>query len=132
MKVVQLTPSRVLEPSTLDFFGYEIGPYVGCEHRCLYCYTQNEPEIDWDHEVGVLPEIGPKLAKELDEIEPQVIFIGRDTDPYQPIEAEYRHTRTALEEMLKRGFSASILTKSDLVIRDLELLKKVELMEEHI
>ena len=122
MRIVNTKQERIIRPSTLEYFDYELGPYVGCEHRCVYCYTQNEPELDWDREVGVFPDFRERLIKELDALGPQVIYFGLDTDPYQPIEAEYRHTRQALEELGKRGFSASILTKSDIFTRDFDLL----------
>jgi DNA repair photolyase len=64
-----------------------------------------------------------QLHEELDTIAPQKIYLGYSTDPYQPCEAEYRQTRKVLELFLEKGFSAGILTKSDLVVRDLDLLK---------
>jgi DNA repair photolyase len=64
-----------------------------------------------------------QLHEELETIAPQKIYLGYYTDPYQPCEAEYRQTRKVLELFLEKGFSAGILTKSDLVVRDLDLLK---------
>ncbi len=122
MQVVETSCERIIKPCSLAYFQHELGPYVGCEHRCRYCYTQNDPEVDWDTQVAVFPDFRKRISRELDEIEPQLVFVGMDTDPYQPVEGEYKHTRIALEEMAKRNFSASILTKSDMVIRDLGLL----------
>jgi DNA repair photolyase len=102
-----------------------MGPYVGCEHGCLYCFTQNDVELDWDTQVGVYPDFRRRLVQELDELEPQLIYVGNITDPYQPIESEYRHTRIALEEMARRGFSASVLTKSPRVVSDIDVLRKM-------
>jgi len=59
-------------------------------------------------------------------IAPKTIYMGWQTDPYQPCEAEYRQTRQVLELLLEKGFSASILTKSDLVLRDSDILQEME------
>lgn len=125
MEVIETSHSSIIQPCTLAYFEHELGPYVGCEHRCRYCYTQNEPEVNWDRQVAVFPDFRRRVGEELDGLRPELIFIGMDTDPYQPIEADYRHTRIALEEMARRGFSASILTKSDMVTEDFDLLKKM-------
>jgi len=63
--------------------------------------------------------------KDLSTIPPQTIYMGWHTDPYQPCEAECRQTRRVLELLLQKGFSASILTKSDLVLRDMDLLQQM-------
>jgi DNA repair photolyase len=65
------------------------------------------------------------LRGELSALGPQTIYIGMNTDPYQPVEAKYRQTRQALELLVELGFSACILTKSDLVVRDIGLLKRM-------
>jgi DNA repair photolyase len=122
VKVVNTDRERLIQPCPLEYFGYHLDPYVGCEHGCLYCYTQNDADLNWDTEVGIFPDFRRRLARELDALEPQVIYLGLDTDPYQPIEAHYRHTRQALVGLGQRGFSASILTKSDMFTRDLDLL----------
>jgi DNA repair photolyase len=122
VEIVETSCEKIIQPCNLAYFKHELGPYVGCEHRCRYCYTQNDPEVDWDTQVAVFPDFRKRISRELDGIEPQLVFVGMDTDPYQPIEGECRHTRIALEEMAKRNFSASILTKSEMVIRDLDLL----------
>ena len=129
MEVVSTRRERIIQPCTLAYFEHELGPYVGCEHRCLYCYTQNKSEVDWERQVAVFPDFQERIGRELDSLSPQLIFIGMDTDPYQPIESDYRHTRITLEEMATRGFSGSILTKSDLVIRDLDLLTSMSKAE---
>jgi DNA repair photolyase len=79
-------------------------------------------ETDWTKEIQVYPYIKTQLYEELQNVPPQKIYLGYETDPYQPAEAECRQTRRVLELLLREGFSASILTKSDLVLRDLKLL----------
>jgi DNA repair photolyase len=67
-----------------------------------------------------------QLEKELENISPQTIYIGWKTDPYQPCEADLQQTRKVLKLLQRRGFSASILTKSDLILRDLDILRSMD------
>jgi DNA repair photolyase len=113
---------KILHPSTLLDFKYEIGPYYGCEHNCHYCYINNASETDHNKTVLVHRDYAAQLAQELSAIEPQTLFIGMDTDPYQPIEEEYGHTRQTLRQMREAGFAACILTKSGMVVRDIDVL----------
>jgi DNA repair photolyase len=102
-----------------------VDPYIGCEHYCYYCYALNQAETDWSKEVLIHKDITSQLESELAGIPPQTIYMGWQTDSYQPCEAEYRQTRQVLELLLEKGFSASILTKSDLILRDTDLLQKM-------
>ena len=70
--------------------------------------------------------IAGQLNRELEKISPQTIYMGYYTDPYQPCETEYRQTRKVLELFLEKGFSVSILTKSDLVVRDTDVLQEMD------
>ncbi|MCP4577402.1 MAG: radical SAM protein, partial [Deltaproteobacteria bacterium] len=106
-----------LNPCTLKDRNYQVDPYIGCEHYCYYCYALNQAETDWSKEVLIHKDITSQLESELAGIPPQLIYMGWETDPYQPCEAECRQTRQVLELLLEKGFSASILTKSDLVLR---------------
>ncbi len=115
----------VLTKSNLPVADYSVNPYVGCAHACKYCYASfmkrftNHPE-PWGGFVDVKrwPNIkNPRryAGKEL--------FIGSVTDPYQPLEETYGRTRALLEQMQGSGCTVSIATKSDLVLRDLDLIK---------
>jgi DNA repair photolyase len=114
-----------LQPCGLEGFNYQVDPYVGCGHCCHYCYALDLAETDWSTEILVHRDITAQLTKELHGIAPQTIYMGYHTDPYQPCERESRQTRSVLELLLGMGFSASILTKSDLLLRDLELLQQM-------
>lgn len=117
--------SGILTKSNLPVADYSVNPYVGCAHGCRYCYASfmkrfaNHPEpwgtfVDAKH----WPEIknpGRYAGKEL--------FIGSVTDPYQPLEETCGRTRALLEQMRGSGCKISIATKSDLVVRDLDLIK---------
>jgi len=117
------SPRNILHPSTLLDFKYEIGPYYGCEHNCHYCYAHDTEETDWKKEILVHENFAPQLQTEIKGLEKQTIFIGKDTDPYQPIEKKLQHTRQALEILSVNGHAACILTKSDMVVRDIDLLR---------
>ncbi|MDJ0624024.1 MAG: radical SAM protein [Desulfocapsaceae bacterium] len=125
MRVSTSAQKSLLSPCGLDGFNYQFDPYVGCEHYCRYCYVLQQAETDWHQEIKIHSNMVEKLTEELSKIEPQRIFIGYHADPYQPIEKEYLQTRKALEILQEQGFSASILTKSDLVLRDLTLLREM-------
>lgn len=115
----------ILVPCSLNSFDFQVDPYIGCEHYCYYCYVLNKTEIDWTKEILIHHDIAIQLSDELAKISPQKIYMGYHSDPYQPFEALYRQTRKVLELFLEKGFSASILTKSDLVTRDIDLLKEM-------
>jgi DNA repair photolyase len=125
MKVSVCTNRPILSPCGLKNIEYQVDTYVGCEHYCYYCYALAQAETDWSKEILIYKDIVDQLCDELDKIPPQTIYMGYHTDPYQPCESEYRQTRKVLELFLKRGFSASILTKSDLVVHDIDILKEM-------
>lgn len=115
----------ILNPCTLPGRNYQVDPYIGCGHYCYYCYALNQAETDWRKEILIHEDIKSQLESELNGIEPQTIYMGWQTDPYQPCESEYQQTRQVLELLQKRGFSVSILTKSNLVLRDLDILREM-------
>jgi len=125
MRIKPCDNRPALNPCTLKDRNYQVDTYIGCEHYCYYCYVLNQAETDWSKEVLIHKDITSQLESELAGISPQIIYMGWETDPYQPCEAEYRQTRQVLELLLEKGFSASILTKSDLVLRDTDLLQKM-------
>ena len=115
----------ILNPCTLEGLNYQVDPYIGCGHYCYYCYVLPQAETDWTKEILFHENIAGRLEKELAAIPPQTIYMGWHTDPYQPCEAESRQTRQVLELLLEKGYSASILTKSDLVLRDIDVLRSM-------
>jgi len=125
MKVTTCSSRPVLEKCTLENHDYQADAYIGCEHYCYYCYALNQAETDWTKEILIHQDITRQLNNDLSRIPPQSIYMGWQTDPYQPCEAEYRQTRQALDLLLEKGFSASILTKSDLVLRDMDVLREM-------
>jgi len=125
METVYFSCPSIIEPCSLEGFNYQIDPYINCEHKCLYCYTQNQSKLDWETQIGIYLDMERRLKTELSLLKPQKIYMGMNTDPYQPMERRYKATRKVLNLLKREGFSVSILTKSDLVTRDMELFKKM-------
>ena len=115
----------VLTKSNLPVSDYSVNPYVGCTHACKYCYASfmkrftNHPE-EWGSflDVKYWPEI-----KHPEKYAGKEMFFGSVTDPYLPQEETYRRTRSLLEQLQGSGIRLSIQTKSDLVLRDIDLIK---------
>lgn len=116
---------KVLEPCTTLNYNYQLDTYRGCEHQCCYCYALNRAETDWEKEILIHENLPAQLNAELDLLEPQTIYIGMNSDPYQYSEIESCQTRKALEIIADKGFSASILTKSGFITRDIDLFNKM-------
>jgi DNA repair photolyase len=126
VKVSTCSYRPILVPCGLDGFDYQVDPYVGCEHFCYYCYVLKQAETDWSKEILIHSDIVTQLNEEIQGISPQKIYMGYYSDPYQPCEVKHRQTRQVLELFVEKGFSASILTKSDLVCRDVDILSKMD------
>src|SRR5450830_495706 len=118
-------------------FDRSINPYRGCEHGCVYCFARPthaylglSPGLDFEYKLFVKPEAAELLERELSApgYEPKVIAIGTNTDPYQPIERRYQVMRRILEVLERAGHPVGIVTKSALVLRDLDILAR---MAEH-
>jgi DNA repair photolyase len=122
MNVRSILRRSIAQPCRLDGYAWQIDPYVGCGHLCAYCYALNEAETDWAREILTYQDVVLQLDRELDGLELQSIYMGWSTDPYQPVERAQRQTRRVLELLASRGHSVCILTKSDLVTRDIDLL----------
>ena len=115
-------------------FDRSINPYRGCEHGCIYCYARPShawlglsPGLDFETRLFAKPDIAILLAKELrrKSYRPAPIMLGANTDPYQPIEREWRLTRQVLERLLITRHPVIITTKSYLVTRDLDVLTEL-------
>ncbi len=116
---------RILEPCSLKGFSYQLDPYIGCGHLCCYCYALNKAGTDWEKKVLIHTNLAERLAGELSYLEPQVVYLGMNSDPYQQSEAVLYQTRTALQLLAAQGFSASVLTKSGLITRDISLFQNM-------
>ena len=125
MIVKEITTQSVMTKSNLPVADFSVNPYVGCAHACQYCYASfmkrftNHPE-PWGDFVDV--KIWPPI-RHPEKYAGKEAFFGSVTDCYQPCEAKYGRTRALLEQLQGSGISISIATKSDLVLRDLDLIK---------
>ena len=119
-----------LSPSRLPDLDYALNPYSGCSHNCTYCYAPDIMKIDravWT-EVRVKTGIAKILAKEL-KVKRGIIGLGTVTDPYQILEATVQNTRQCLQESVKEDLPVSVLTKSDLILRDSDLYERLSRLE---
>src|ERR1700688_4613427 len=115
-------------------FTWTINPYRGCEFGCRYCYARYTHEfmemrdgMEFEQKIYVKQHTAELLRHDLRRVKPgESIALGTATDPYQPAERRYEVTRGILEEFSRhRGFELGIVTKSNLIVRDLELLREV-------
>ncbi len=115
-------------------FDRSINAYRGCEHGCVYCYARPShafhdlsPGLDFETKLFAKPEAAELLRRTLAKpgYKPAPIAMGTNTDPYQPIEARYRITRAVLEVCLATRHPVTITTKSNRVLRDLDLLAEL-------
>lgn len=108
--------------------GYTANLYKGCTHGCTYCYAPSltHDERKWGRYVDVKVNAPEVLERELRGLRKDQVFLSSASDPYQPVEGKYGVTRRCLEVLLRNGFPVSVLTRSPLVLRDLELLQKFD------
>jgi DNA repair photolyase len=118
-------------------FDQSINPYRGCEHGCIYCFARPNhaylglsPGADFESRLFAKPNAAQLLAKELSApgYVPKVIAMGTNTDPYQPIEKKMRITRSILEVLREFRHPVAIVTKSPLILRDLDILSDMARM----
>ena len=115
-------------------FDRSINPYRGCEHGCIYCFARPthaylglSPGLDFESKLFMKPNAPELLERELSapDYSPKTIAIGTNTDPYQPIERRYQIMRRILEVLDRAGHPVGIVTKSALVLRDLDILTRM-------
>ena len=115
-------------------FTWTINPYRGCEFACKYCYARYTHEfmemrdgVDFEQKIFVKQHAAELLRQELHHVKPgEEIALGTATDPYQPAERRFEVTRAILEEFARhRGLELGIVTKSNLVLRDIDILRQI-------
>ena len=115
-------------------FDRSINPYRGCEHGCVYCFARPthaylglSTGLDFESKLFMKPNAPELLERELSapDYSPKTIAIGTNTDPYQPIERRYQIMRRILEVLDRAGHPVGIVTKSALVLRDLDILTRM-------
>ncbi len=123
--VVRETASKTILNRT-SLGDYSLNCYTGCEHACVYCYARFmqrfHPHAEaWGGFVDVKVNAVEVLRRQLRRAQPGEVFVSSACDGWQPIEREWRLTRRCCERLLEYGFEVHILTKSGLVLRDLDL-----------
>jgi DNA repair photolyase len=132
MNIREISVKTILSKSKLPESTYSINPYIGCMHGCIYCYARFVSRFTghkerWGEYLDIKINGVSVLEKDLKKIKldsRDIVLLSSITDPYLPIEQKYRLTRSILEVLLKHQISISILTKSDLVLRDIDLFTK--------
>ena len=152
MKITQKEAKSVLTPSKLPGADYVVNPYSGCTFGCAYCYADftrrftGHTDDKWGEYVDIKINTPEIFEKELNKLsrkivkknefkrgDKPVIFFGSVTDPYQGVEAKYKLTRKCLEIVansdIKKDLKISLLTKSPLVTRDIDIFKQIPNLE---
>jgi DNA repair photolyase len=126
-------PKAIITPNQSPDIGFDrsINPYRGCEHGCFYCYARPthtymglSAGLDFETKLFAKEGAAELLERELasPKYRPAPIAFGANTDPYQPIERQYRITRSLIETLAQARHPLTIVTKSNLILRDLDIL----------
>ncbi len=132
MIVREIHPRSILSRSKV--FDYVANPYIGCQHGCTYCYARfmkrftghKEP---WGEFVDVKINSPDLLQRQIDKMPPGRVWVSGVCDPYQPLERTYELTKKCLEILVRHDWPVTIQTKSPLVLRDVDLLKRSDKVE---
>lgn len=130
-KVRQLYVKNIFTRSNLPCGGYSVNPYVGCLHNCVYCYAQCMPGLSehtsdsWGTflDVKYWDRIPAPIARNYNGTH---VMLSSVTDPYLPLEEHFTRTQSFLEDMVDSNCILTIVTKSDLALRDLDLLTRMD------
>jgi DNA repair photolyase len=127
MKIREIKAKSVLSKSQV--YDYALNPYVGCQHGCLYCYAKFMKRFtghteSWGEFVDVKINAHELLAHEVKKKQVGRVWISGVCDPYQPLEKRYMLTKKCLDIFVENGWPFTVQTKSSLVLRDIDTLKK--------
>jgi len=129
MKIKEIEAKSIIVKSNLPEGDFVINPYTGCGHACLYCYARfmkrftnhSEP---WGDFIDVKTNAPDLIPENTEKFKNRSIVFGSVTDAYQPLEGKYKLTRQILQKLIPLQPNLDIITKSDLVLRDIDLLKQ--------
>jgi DNA repair photolyase len=129
MVIREINSKSILSVSKI--YKYVINPYIGCQHGCSYCYARYMKKFThhiepWGDFVDVKLNAIELLQKEILRKKKDQVWISGVCDPYQPLEAKYKLTRGCLEILTDNNWSFVIQTRSSLVLRDIDILKKAK------
>lgn len=115
-------------------FDYVVNPYIGCQHSCTYCYARfmkrftGHKEL-WGEFVDAKINAPDLLQREIGKMPPGRVWVSGVCDPYQPLEKTYELTKKCLEILIQHDWPITIQTKSSLVLRDMNLLRRTDKIE---
>jgi len=122
----EIRVKQALVKSGISGIAYSLNPYIGCAHGCIYCYADFigrwRNVLPWGEIIEVKVNLLARLREELKRKKLGEICLGTVCDPYQPIEEKYQLTREAIKLLKDFRFPFTILTKSSLCLRDIDLL----------
>lgn len=130
MIVNKVTAKSIFTKSNIPGIDYVINPYIGCQHACIYCYAEFMKRFTghggetWGEFLDVKQYEWEKIKPE--KYDGKTLLFSSVTDPYTSLEIKYENTRRVLEKLIGTKASLSILTKSSLVQRDIDLFKQFE------
>lgn len=127
MKIKEIKARSILSKSMV--YDYALNPYVGCVHGCVYCYAKFMKRFtghseNWGEFVDVKVNAPELLAREVCKKKTGRVWISGVCDPYQPLEKKYMITKRCLDILVENGWPFTVQTKSPLVLRDIETLKR--------
>jgi len=127
MKIREIKAKSILSPSKV--YDYALNPYVGCQHNCVYCYAKfmkrfTNHQEKWGEFVDVKINAPELLVHEVKKKKIGRVWISGVCDPYQPLEKKYQITKRCLEILVENGWPITVQTKSPLVLRDIDTLKR--------
>jgi DNA repair photolyase len=128
--VTKKLAKNIITKSNLPESDFVINPYTGCSHGCIYCYARfmkrfsGHDAEEWGEFVDAKINSPELIPQNLVKYKNKVITIGSVTDPYQEVEKDFKLTRSILTKLTDIEAEINILTKSDLIVRDIDLLKK--------
>jgi len=134
MIIREITTRNALTKTGIPGYDYCLNPYTGCAHACTYCYATfmkrftGHPE-PWGSFVDVKINAADALQRQARRIRSGSLVVGSVTDPYQPVERKYGVTRQCLTILARTGLTVHILTRSDLILRDIDILKHIPAVE---
>lgn len=128
MLIREISAKGILTKSNIPSVDLVVNPYVGCEHACIYCYAEFMKRFTDHHEPwGSFLDAkinAPNLVKPRGKYRDKNVLLSSVTDPYTPHERKYELTRKILEKLIPHQPNITILTKSELVVRDIDIFKK--------
>ena len=127
LKIKEIVTRGYIHPSKLPGYDYVINPYVGCPHRCMYCYAEFMKRFSGhDDPWGTFTDVKIRSTSVKPiALQGASVFLSSVTDCYNPLEEKYCLTRKLLQQLGPSGAKITILTKSDLVLRDIDVLKNL-------